>query len=141
MLAAIPLCLSPACQCVSTGTTTEQYVWQMPYTPTRDAELEQSSRKKVAALQALASSCKNVRLVIGWDLFTGQILQGTEVPLTESETAEWLSLIGRIQPIKPDLCAFGVNIGETCLVKESLKNKITPFFLLKGLLNSNDKWN
>ena len=84
----------------------ERYVRQMPYSPIRDAELEQSSREQLAALQSLASSCKSVRVVIKWSLFTGLILQGTEVPLTESEKAELLSLIGKIQPVKPDLCAF-----------------------------------
>ena len=72
----------------------------------RDAELEKASREQLAELQSLASSCKSVRVVIQWTWSTGLILQGTEVPLTESEKAELLSLIGRIQPVKPDLCAF-----------------------------------
>ena len=84
----------------------DRYVRQMPYSPIRDAELEQASREQLAALQSLARACKSVRVVIEWSLFTGRILQGTEVPLTESEKAELLSLIGKIQPVKPDLCAF-----------------------------------
>ena len=105
-------CTSPqaiaaeSCQSPSAEKPTEPYVRQMPYSPIRDAELEQSSREQLAALQSLASSCKSVRVVIKWSLFTGLILQGTEVPLTESEKAELLSLIGKIQPVKPDLCAF-----------------------------------
>ena len=105
-------CTSPqaiaaeSCQSCSAEVPTERYVRQMPYSPIRDAELEQSSREQLAALQSLASSCKSVRVVIKWSLFTGLILQGTEVPLTESEKAELLSLIGKIQPVKPDLCAF-----------------------------------
>ena len=104
-------CTSPqaiaaeSCQSPSAEKPTEPYVRQMPYSPMRDAELEQSSREQLAELQSLASSCKSVRVVIKWSLFTGLILQGTEVPLTESEKAELLSLIGRIQPVKPDLCA------------------------------------
>ena len=105
-------CTSPqaiaaeSCQSPSAEKPTEPYVRQMPYSPLRDAELEQSSRERLAALQSLASSCKSVRVVIKWSLFTGLILQGTEVPLTKSEKAELLSLIGKIQPVKPDLCAF-----------------------------------
>ena len=113
-LAAVGLssCTSPqaiaaeSCQSPSAEKPTEPYVRQMPYSPLRDAELEQSSRERLAELQSLASSCKSVRVVIQWTWSTGLILQGTEVPLTESEKAELLSLIGRIQPIKPDLCAF-----------------------------------
>ena len=78
----------------------------MPYSPLRDAELEKASREQLAELQSLASSCKSVHVVIQWTWSTGLILQGTEVPLTESEKAELLSLIGRIQPVKPDLCAY-----------------------------------
>ena len=108
-LAICSLCLAAAglnsCQTVSAEEPTERYVRQMPYSPIRDAELEQSSREQLAALQSLASSCKSVRVVIKWSLFTGLILQGTEVPLTESEKTELLSLIGKIQPVKPDLCA------------------------------------
>ena len=102
-------CTSPqaiaaeSCQSCSAEVPTERYVRQMPYSPIRDAELEQSSREQLAALQSLASSCKSVRVVIKWS--TGLILQGTEVPLSESEKAELLSLIGKIQPVKPDLCA------------------------------------
>ena len=110
ILATTALCLaamvSQSCQSCSAEVPTERYVRQMPYSPIRDAELEQSSREQLAALQSLASSCKSVRVVIKWSLFTGLILQGTEVPLTESEKAELLSLIGKIQPVKPDLCAF-----------------------------------
>ena len=95
--------VSQSCHTVSAEVPTERYVRQMPYSPIRDAELEQSSREQLAALQSLASSCKSVRVVIKWSL--GLILQGTEVPLTESEKAELLSLIGKIQPVKPDLCA------------------------------------
>ena len=104
-------CTSPqaiaaeSCQSPSAEKPTEPYVRQMPYSPIRDAELEQSSREQLAALQSLASSCKSVRVVIKWSLFPGRILQGTEVPLTESEKAELLSLIGRIRPVKPDVCA------------------------------------
>ena len=108
ILASTALCLaavvSQSCQSCSAEVPTERYVRQMPYSPIRDAELEQSSREQLAALQSLASSCKSVRVVIKWS--TGLILQGTEVPLTESEKAELLSLIGKIQPVKPDLCAF-----------------------------------
>ena len=108
ILATTTLCLaavvSQSCQSCSAEVPTERYVRQMPYSPIRDAELEQSSREQLAALQSLASSCKSVRVVIKWSL--GLILQGTEVPLTESEKAELLSLIGKIQPVKPDLCAF-----------------------------------
>ena len=108
ILATSALCLaavvSQSCQSCSAEVPTERYVRQMPYSPIRDAELEQSSREQLAALQSLASSCKSVRVVIKWSL--GLILQGTEVPLTESEKAELLSLIGKIQPVKPDLCAF-----------------------------------
>ena len=110
ILATTALCLAAmgvnSCQTVSAEEPTERYVRQMPYSPIRDAELEQSSREKLAALQSLARACKSVRVVIKWSLFTGRILEGTEVPLTESEKAELLSLIGRIQPVKPDLCAF-----------------------------------
>ena len=110
ILATTALCLAAvgvnSCQSPSAEKPTERYVRQMPYSPIRDAELEQSSREQLAALQSLASSCKSVRVVIKWSLFTGLILQGTEVPLTESEKAELLSLIGKIQPVKPDLCAF-----------------------------------
>ena len=94
-----------SCQTVSAEEPTDRYIRQMPYSPIRDAELEQSSREQLTALQSLASSCKSVRVVIKWSLFTGRILEGTEVPLSESEKAELLSLIGRIQPVKPDLCA------------------------------------
>ena len=83
----------------------DRYVRQMPITPLRAAELEKNSREQLSALQSLASSCKSVRLVIEWSLFTGPLLHGTEVPLSESEKAELLSLIGKIQPVKPDLCA------------------------------------
>lgn len=107
ILTTTALCLaavvSQSCQSCSAEVPTERYVRQMPYSPIRDAELEQSSREQLAALQSLASSCKSVRVVIKWS--TGLILQGTEVPLTESEKAELLSLIGKIQPVKPDLCA------------------------------------
>ena len=107
ILATTALCLaavvSQSCQSCSAEVPTERYVRQMPYSPIRDAELEQSSREQLAALQSLASSCKSVRVVIKWSL--GLILQGTEVPLTVSEKAELLSLIGKIQPVKPDLCA------------------------------------
>ncbi len=105
-------CTSPqaiaaeSCQSCSAEVPTERYVRQMPYSPIRDAELEQASREQLAALQSLARACKSVRVVIESSLFTGRILQGTEVPLTESEKAELLSLIGKIQPVKPDLCAF-----------------------------------
>ena len=104
-------CTSPqaiaveSCQSPSAKKPTEPYVRQMPYSPMRDAESEKASRERLAELQSLASSCKSVRVVINWSLFTGLILQGTEVPLTESEKAELLSLIGKIQPVKPDLCA------------------------------------
>lgn len=94
-----------SCQSPSAEKPTEPYVRQMPYSPMRDAELEKASRERLAELQSLASSCKSVRVVIKWSLFTGLILQGTEVPLTESEKAELLSLIGRIRPVKPDVCA------------------------------------
>ena len=94
-----------SCQSPSAEKPTEPYVRQMPYSPIRDAELEKASREQLAELQSLASSCKSVRVVIKWSLFTGLILQGTEVPLTESEKAELLSLIGRIRPVKPDVCA------------------------------------
>lgn len=112
-LAAVGLssCTSPqaiaaeSCQSPSAEKPTEPYVRQMPYSPMRDAELEKASRERLAELQSLASSCKSVRMVIEWSWCTGLILQGTEVPLTESEKAELLSLIGRIQPVKPDLCA------------------------------------
>ena len=110
ILATTALCLaamgvSQSCHTVSAEVPTERYVRQMPYAPIRDAELEQSSREQLAALQSLASSCKSVRVVIQWTWSTGLILQGTEVPLTESEKAELLSLIGRIRPVKPDVCA------------------------------------
>ena len=104
-------CTSPqaiaaeSCQSPSAEKPTEPYVRQMPYSPIRDAELEQSSREQLTALQSLASSCKSVRVVIKWSHFTRLILEGTEVPLTVSEKAELLSLIGKIQPVKPDLCA------------------------------------
>ena len=109
ILATTALCLaalvSQSCQSCSAEVPTERYVRQMPYSPIRDAELEQASREQLAALQSLARACKSVRVVIEWSLFTGLILQGTEVPLSESEKAELLSLIGKIQPVKPDLCA------------------------------------
>ena len=109
ILATTALCfaagVSQSCHTVSAEVPTERYVRQMPYSPIRDAELEQSSREQLAALQSLARACKSVRVVIEWSLFTGLILQGTEVPLSESEKAELLSLIGKIQPVKPDLCA------------------------------------
>ena len=104
-------CTSPqaiaaeSCQSPSAEKPTEPYVRQMPYSPMRDAELEKASREQLAELQSLASSCKSVRVVIQWTWSTGLILQGTEVPLTEPEKAELLSLIGKIQPVKPDLCA------------------------------------
>lgn len=98
--------LNQSCQSASAEMPTERYVRQMPYSPTRDAELEKDSREKLAALQLLARSCKSVRLVIEWSLCPSRQLHGTEVPLCESEKAELLSLIGRIQPVKPDLCAF-----------------------------------
>ena len=112
-LAAVGLssCTSPqaiaaeSCQSPSAEKPTEPYVRQMPYSPMRDAELEKASRERLAELQSLASSCKSVRVVIKWTWSTGLILQGTEVPLTESEKAELLSLIGRIRPVKPDVCA------------------------------------
>ncbi len=112
-LAAVGLssCTSPqaiaaeSCQSPSAEKPTEPYVRQMPYSPMRDAELEKASQERLAELQSLASSCKSVRMVIEWSWCTGLILQGTEVPLTESEKVELLSLIGRIQPVKPDLCA------------------------------------
>ena len=97
--------LSTSCQSVSAEIPADRYVRQMPYSPLRDAELEKSSRKLVEELQLLARSCKSVRLVIKWCMFTGGLLNGTQVPMSESETAELLSLIGRIQPVKPDLCA------------------------------------
>ena len=110
ILATSALCLaamvSQSCQSCSAEVPTERYVRQMPYSPIRDAELEQASREQLAALQSLARACKSVRVVIEWSLFTGRILQGTEVPLSESEKAELLSLIGKIQLVKPDLCAF-----------------------------------
>lgn len=93
-----------SCQSPSAEKLTEPYVRQMPYSPMRDAELEKASREWLAKLQSLASSCKSVRVVIQWTWSTGLILQGTEVPLTESEKAELLSLIGRIRPVKPDVC-------------------------------------
>lgn len=105
-------CTSPqaiaaeSCQSPSAEKPTEPYVRQMPYSPMRDAELEKASREWLAELQSLASSCKSVRVVIQWTWSTGLILQGTEVPLTESEKAELLSLIGRIRPVKPDVCAY-----------------------------------
>ena len=105
-------CTSPqaiaaeSCQSPSAEEPTDRYIRQMPYSPIRDAELEQSSREQLTALQSLARACKSVRVVIKWSLFTGRILEGTEVPLTESEKAELLNLIGKIQPVKPDLCAF-----------------------------------
>ena len=109
ILATTAICLAAgglnSCQTVSADEPTDRYIRQMPYSPIRDAELEQSSREQLTALQSLASSCKSVRVVIKWSLFTGRILEGTEVPLSESEKAELLSLIGRIQPVKPDLCA------------------------------------
>ena len=109
ILATTALCLAAAgvnsCQTVSAEEPTDRYIRQMPYSPIRDAELEQSSREQLTALQSLARACKSVRVVIKWSLFTGRILEGTEVPLTESEKAELLSLIGKIQPVKPDLCA------------------------------------
>ena len=109
ILTSTALCLaavvSQSCQSCSAEVPTERYVRQMPYSPIRDAELEKASRERLAELQSLASSCKSVRVVIQWTWSTGLILQGTEVPLTESEKAELLSLIGRIQPVKPDLCA------------------------------------
>ena len=109
ILATTALCfaagVSQSCHTVSAEVPTERYVRQMPYSPIRDAELEQASREKLAALQSLARACKSVRVVIKWSLFPGRILQGTEVPLTESEKAELLSLIGRIRPVKPDVCA------------------------------------
>ena len=109
ILATCALCLAAggmnSCRTVSAEEPTDQYIRQMPYSPIRGAELEQSGREQLTALQSLASSCKSVRVVIKWSLFTGRILEGTEVPLTESEKAELLSLIGRIQPAKPDLCA------------------------------------
>ena len=104
-------CTSPqaiaaeSCQSPSAEKPTEPYVRQMPYSPMRDAELEKASREWLAELQSLASSCKSVRVVILCTWSTGLILQGTEVPLTESEKAELLSLIGRIRPVKPDVCA------------------------------------
>lgn len=94
-----------SCQSSSAEIPTERYVRQMPYASEREAELEKSSREHLTELQSLASSCKSVRVVIQWTWSTGLILQGTEVPLTESEKAELLSLIGRIQPVKPDVCA------------------------------------
>ena len=109
ILATTALCLaavvSQSCQSFSAEVPTARYVRQMPYSPIRDAELEQASRERLAELQSLASSCKSVRVVIQWTWSTGLILQGTEVPLTESEKAELLSLIGRIRPVKPDVCA------------------------------------
>ena len=97
--------LSQACLSDTAEMPTDRYIRQMPYSPIRDAELEQSSREQLTALQSLARSCKSVRVVIKWSHFTGRILEGTEVPLSVSEKAELLSLIGKIQPVKPDLCA------------------------------------
>ena len=109
ILATTVLCLaagvSQSCQSPSAEKPTEPYGRQMPYSPMRDAELEKASREWLAELQSLASSCKSVRVVIQWTWSTGLILQGTEVPLTESEKNELLSLIGRIRPVKPDVCA------------------------------------
>ena len=109
ILATTAICLaaglSQACLSDTAEMPTDRYIRQMPYSPIRDAELEQSSREQLTALQSLASSCKSVRVVIKWSLFTGRILEGTEVPLTVLEKAELLSLIGKIQPVKPDLCA------------------------------------
>ncbi|MBQ4635852.1 MAG: hypothetical protein IJB64_05385, partial [Akkermansia sp.] len=66
ILASTALCLaavvSQSCQSCSAEVPTERYVRQMPYSPIRDAELEQSSREQLAALQSLASSCKSVRV-------------------------------------------------------------------------------
>ena len=110
ILATSALCLaavvSQSCQSCSAEVPTEPYVRQMPYSPILDAELEQASREQLAALQSLARACKSVRVVILCTWSTGLNLQGTEVPMTESEKAELLRLIGKIQPVQPDLCAF-----------------------------------
>ncbi len=133
ILTTTALCLaagvSQSCHTVSAEVPTEPYVRQMPYSPMRDAELEKASREQLAELQSLASSCKSVRVVIQWTWSTGLILQGTEVPLTESEKAELLSLIGRIQPVKPELCAC-VDPAYVLKLEFTMANgsiKTTPF--------------
>ena len=134
ILATTALCLAAgvnqSCQSSSAEIPTERYVRQMPYSPERDAELKKSSREHLAELQSLASSCKSVRVVIQWTWSTGLILQGTEVPLSESEKAELLSLIGRIRPVKPDVCdddldpAYALDL-EFTMADGSIKT--TPF--------------
>ena len=133
ILASTVLCLAAvvpqSCQSAPAEMPTERYVRQMPYSPMRDAELEKASRERLAELQSLASSCKSVRLVIAWSWATGPLLDGIEVPLSKSEKAELLSLIGKIQPVKPDLCAcvdpaYGLEL-EFTMTDGSLKT--TPF--------------
>ena len=132
ILATTALCLAAgmiqSCQSVSAKMPTERYVRQMPYSPMRDAELEKASRERLAELQSLASSCKSVRLVIAWSWASGS-LYGIEVPMTESEKAELLCLIGKIQSVKPDLCAcvdpaYGLEL-QFAMADGSLKT--TPF--------------
>ena len=79
----------------------DRYVRQGHYTPAEDAEKARSSRKFVDNLQVLARSCTDVRLV-----FSALISPADrEVPLSQAEKAELLSLILKIEPVKDDNCA------------------------------------
>ena len=80
----------------------DRYVRQGHYTPAEDAEKARSSRKFVDNLQVLARSCTDVRLVFSALISPAE----REVPLSQAEKAELLSLILKIEPVKDDNCAL-----------------------------------
>lgn len=92
-----------SCQCVFASSDNGRYVDSLPSTPVHDTALEQSSRSQLNELQASASQCKEVRLVIDWSWDLDDRLQGTEVPLSQDEKTELLRLILKLQPVKADL--------------------------------------
>lgn len=90
-------------QCVFASSDNGRYVDSLPSTSVHDAELEQSSRSLLHELQASASRCKDVRLVIDWTWELDDRLQVTEVPLSQDEKTELLRLIRKMQSVKADL--------------------------------------
>lgn len=119
ILASAVLCLAcQSCQSISAADTNRLYVNGLPCTPELEAELEQTSQRLLSELQALASQCKDVRLVIDWTWLLGDRLQGTEVPLQKEEKTELLCLISRMQPVKANLDmditeAYGLDLQFT----------------------------
>lgn len=94
-----------SCRCALAASNNGCEVNGLPSTPVHDAELEQSSRSQLNELQASASRCKDVRLVIDWTWELDDRLQGTEVPLSQDEKTELLRLILKLQSVKADLDA------------------------------------